>query len=241
MLELVEDTLCSASDRFVAALAPGVSALVAHHDVLVYSREGSTCTVHTPFVRAEETYDIVVSPRGDRAVILAGNYEPLDGSPPAGVPVLDVATGVVAYGIGQIRYAATAAFSAGGDTLFVAGDDANRQPQLVMVRAGDGVILRSVALPLIAGAIAPDPFRPWLYVAGFTWPDRRGHLLVFDRESLALMATLGAPDSVSGYAHFNVWARLVPSPSEQRVFVVSAYDLYSTDSRAFLTRFRTPP
>ena len=239
-LELVEDTLCGGSDRFVAALSPGVSASVAHHDVIVSVRDGSTCSGQ-PFIRAEETYDIAISPRGDRAVILAGNYSPLDGSPSLGVPVLDVPTGRLAYGVAPILRSPTAAFSAEGDTLFLAGLDEADRYLLLVLRAGDGLVLRSVALPFKASAIAPDASRPWLYVVGEDFSARQGRLLVFDRDSLGLRASLDVPDTIPGGLCCDHTARIVPSPPEQRVYVVNVSGFFGSNSSAFLTRFRTPP
>ena len=239
-VELLEDSLCGGSDRWVAALAPGVTASVGHHDVVVAVRQGVMCSFVSPFVRAEETYDIAISPRGDRAVILAGNYDPLDGSPSLGVPVLDVTTGQVAYGVAPILRSPTAAFSADGDTLFLAGLGGDGEVLLVL-RAGDGHVQRSVPLPFGASALALDPARPWLYVAGFAWPSRRGWLLVLDRDSLGLVASVGVPDTIPGGLCCDYTARIVPSPSEQRVYVVNVTGFNDDYSRAFLTRFRTPP
>jgi hypothetical protein len=64
---------------------------------------------------------------------------------------------------------------------------------------------------------------------------------VLDRDSLGPVAMLAAPDSIDGFWAFAYQARVIPSPSEQRVYVVSANDLYHVENRPFLTRFRTPP
>ena len=249
---LVEDSLCSTGDRFTAALAPGVSASAGRTGgtttfLTVFVREGSTCTPVLEVV-ALLAYDIVLSPRGDRAVVLADQYSsgssfPDPPPPPLGVPVIEAATGQLAYRIESILVAPTAAFSGDGDTLFLAGQawgDLFGQSHLTVVRFGDGVALRSRPLPLEATAIAPDASRPWLYVAGFT-PARQARLLVLDRESLEVVVTLAAPDSVDGFAAFGWGSRMILSPAEQRVYVVSANNPWHPVTRPFLTRFRTPP
>ena len=237
-VELVGDSLCGAG-HFVAELAPGRVVSVGAHDVAISLPDSATCT-RTFLAGAEGTYDVVHSPRGDRAVIIAFGY-PTGYGGTGGVPVLDVATGQVAYEITQIRANPSAAFSADGDTLFVTGDDAAAETVLLAVRAIDGQPLQSRSLPLQAWAVAPDPEHPWLYVTGYTSPGGLGQLLVFDRDSLTLLATVSAPDSVYGVICCDVAAHIIPSPAEQRVYVVSALEFREPTARAFLTRFRTPP
>jgi hypothetical protein len=191
-------------------------------------------------VRAEGTYDVMISPRGDRAVIIAFGYPPGFGGT-EGVPVLDATTGQVAYEVTEIRTNPAAAFSAEGETLFVAGKDAEGRQLLLALRAADGQRLRAVPLALNAWGIAPDPARPWLYVTGYTSPGGLGQLLVFDRGSLTLLTTVSAPDSVYGVICCDVAAHIIPSPAEQRVYIVSALEFREPAARAFLTRFRTPP
>jgi len=157
------------------------------------------------------------------------------------VLVVDVATGQVAYEVTEIRANPAATFSAEGETLFVAGKDAAGQQLLLALRAADGQRLRAVPLALVSWGIAPDPSRPWLFVTGYTSPEGLGQLLVFDRDSLALLATVGAPDSISGVICCDVAAHIIPSPAEQRVYIVSALEFREPTARAFLTRFRTPP
>jgi hypothetical protein len=230
-VQLLEDSLC-ATGHFVAEMAPGREVSVGTTGVSVSVRDGLTCAEN--LLQLGGTYDVVISPRGDRAVIIRFSNSL------SGVTVLDVETGQVVYEVAQIRGNSAAAFSAEGETLFVAGGDAAGQQVLLALRAADGQLLRAALLPLDSWAIALDPSRPWLYVNGYQ-PGYRGQVLVFDRDSLALLATVGVPDSVSGLHCCDVNARIVPSPAEQRLYIV--WTPYTRDpaDRAFLTRFRTPP
>jgi hypothetical protein len=235
-VELTEDSLCGAG-HFVAELAPGRVVSVGAHDVAISLPDSATCT-RSFLAGAEGTYDVVSSPRGDRAVIIAFGY-PTGYGGTGGVPVLDVATGQVAYEITQVRANPSAAFSADGDTLFVTGDDAAPETVLLAVRATDGQPLQSRSLALQAWAVAPDPERPWLYVTGHA--GGHGQLLVLDRASLALLATVGTPDTVNGFQCCDVVAHIVPSPAEQRVYVISTLEWWGPTYHAYITRFRTPP
>jgi hypothetical protein len=164
-----------------------------------------------------------------------------------GMPVLDVATGRIAYELGDELgdfFDSRAVFSADGDTLFVAENRAAGY-ELRALRAMDGQPLRSVALPLFqTSAIAVDPSRPWLYVVGTVSSFEEPHwrLLVFDRDSLALRASVVVPDSVDlPWLWGTHGVRIVPSPAEQRVYVVWTWSSRDATDRGFLTRFRTPP
>jgi hypothetical protein len=249
---MVDDSLCG-DGGFVAELAPGrtVSELSGLRSdaglgspISVWVRDSLGCS-ETRFETRYEgpaIHDVVISPRGDRAVIHA---LPQGGT---GMPVLDVATGQIAYELSD-PFLSRAAFSADGDTLFVAGNPAEYTGGgyvvLLALRPADGQPLRSVALPLFrTAAIAVDPSRPWLYVVGTagSFEEPHGRLLVVDRDSLALRAMVAVPDSVDvPWLVSTHGVRIVPSPSEQRVYVVWTYTSRDATDRAFLTRFRTPP
>jgi len=248
---MVDDSLCG-DGGFVAELAPGrtVSELSGLRSdaglgspISVWVRDSLGCS-ETRFETDHDgpaIGDVVISPRGDRAVIHA---LPRGGT---GMPVLDVATGRIAYELSD-PFLSRAAFSADGDTLFVARNPAENTGGgyvLLALRAVDGQPLRSVALPLFrTSAIALDPSRPCLYVVGTvgSFEEPHGRLLVFDRDSLALRAMVAVPDSVDVPWLVSTHAvRIVPSPLEQRVYVVWTYTSRDPTDRALLTRFRTPP
>ncbi len=126
--------------------------------------------------------DFVPSPRGDRLVLT--HCLTL-----ARVPVVDPVALSVAYYL-DLATAGGAAFTPGGDTLFIAGGDSTDTRRLLAVDPTNGrVLLQS---PPIVGnqAVALDPGHPWVYVAG----DVGGVTVeVFDRGTLDKVATLRAP------------------------------------------------
>jgi hypothetical protein len=244
-VELVDDSLCGGwYNAFAVELGHGRGLALGTDEVWLSYRDGLTCSrSHLVWAGAS---DVVISPRGDRAAIIAQGYGSrhyLDtANAPLGMPVIDVEGGRIAYEVGSLHGPSGAAFSNEGDTLFVVGRDASgRQEVLLALRAADGQLLRSLVVPLKSWAIAVDPVRPWVYVGGYTLPEGRTQLLVFDRKSLALLASVGAPDSVSGFTCCDFGTRIVPSPAEQRVYVVWAPHYRVEAAPAFLTRFRTPP
>ncbi len=121
------------------------------------------------------------------------------------------------YTIAVLTRAYSAAFTPGGDTLLVAGDSAN-EPVLLAIAAGSGAVLARAQLSggqfLGGRAVAVDPVRPWLYVG---WQGAHGnpfsvdsfYVDVYDRRSLALVATLRPPTTViqglPASQYFNDW------------------------------------
>jgi len=71
--------------------------------------------------RATAAIDVVRSPRGDRAALLAGTI-----GDAAGAPVVDVDLGRVGFRVAGLSAAQGGAFSSAGDTLFLAGTSAER-------------------------------------------------------------------------------------------------------------------
>ena len=237
-LELIEDSLCATPNKFVSQLAVGrtLAAASGAGGSVLLTRDSLGCVWTT--VPGSGTYDVVISPRGDRSVILAYGYGGF--GPSEGVPVLDVPTGHVAYAIPQITDDPTAAFSPEGETLFVAGRGESGV-SLVAVRADDGQVLYT--LPLALGGVlgmAVDPDHPWLFL--FATAERRERLLVIHRRSRELLTTLGVPDTVPPQTCCG--SHIIPSPVEHRVYIVEGLDLpYSsgTGARVLVTRFQTPP
>jgi hypothetical protein len=179
--------------------------------------------------------DVVRSPRGDRAVVLARTIG--DSAPPSGTPVVDVAVGRVGYRVNALHAPQGAAFSSGGDTLFLAGDS-SAAFVLVAVAASDGALLASRPLDFAPCAIAPDQARPWLYVAGVT-ASGQSRLEVFDRGTLMALTTLHVTSDIP-YGH-NL-CRILPNPVEHRVYVVDTWaGEHNPAAHAQRYSFETPP
>lgn len=68
------------------------------------------------FERYEETYEVVLSPRRDRAALLI-NWA----TNTSGVPIFDTRTGDTAYHVSALRNTKGAHFSANGNTLYLIG------------------------------------------------------------------------------------------------------------------------
>jgi hypothetical protein len=141
-----------------------------------------------------------VSPRGDRAL-------PTGGNGPA--PVFGLPSGTVAYMI-QGNAIGGAAFSQGGDTLFVSVDTG------VEVRdATTGAQLGEISVPSYGiYDIVVDAGRPWLYVLVDygSFPT----VFVVDRRTLTIAGRLG----INGGEVAPGWWRAVLSPAERRLYVM---------------------
>lgn len=124
----------------------------------------------------------VVSPRRDRVV-------PFDAFANGGVPVFDTVSLAPVYHLTSTT--GGAAFTDGGDTLFMHGD-----AELLMVDATSGTILARTAVHVGTGnsGVALDPVRPFVYVAGPV--NDRPVVEVFDRTTLLWVASLRIPASV---------------------------------------------
>ena len=149
-----------------------------------------------------------------------------------GVPVFDATVPGVAYTLTALPRTWTAAFSPGGDTLFVAGDDSAGGEVLLEVNAASGGVLARAPLSGAyygAGlAVAVDPMRPWVYVAWMAgsqpYVADTPAVDVYDRRSLVRVATLRASTSlfkaVPGDPFNPTWAwAFVPSPLERRLYL----------------------
>ncbi|MGH2668293.1 MAG: hypothetical protein ACRDH5_04090, partial [bacterium] len=221
------DTTSVATDHFVAVLGTGRWVVVNAAEFSIVACDSGSCTAES--VPAHLGSDVVRSPRRDRAALITQR----GGDPfAAGVPVVDVALGVVGYRVAALGAARGGAFSTGGDTLYLAGDSAAAS-LLVAVRAADGALLASRRLAYHPCAVAADQLRPWLFVAG------EAFLQVFDRRTLTSLTTLRVTsDSAYGAAP----CRILPNPLERRVYVVETWvGEYNPLARAHLYSFQTPP
>jgi hypothetical protein len=216
------------SDRWIV-LNGGLFSLVACESATVCTSEAIAGLVGT---------DVVRSPRGDRAALLARPSGPGAG-PTNGMPVVDVAGGAVAYRVPALSTVQGAAFTPDGDTLFLAGDSAGA-PALAAVVAADGARLATRTLGLSPCAVAVDGAQRWLYVAGLTTAaaDTTSVLQVLDRATLNVVTTLQVTGGV-GYG--DKLCRIVQNPVESRVYVVTTWaGEHNPAVHAQLYSFETP-
>ncbi len=128
----------------------------------------------------------VVSPRGDRVV-------PGRCGAAGGVPVFGLDTAGAAYTVTAIRETWGGEFTAGGDTLFQAADDSVGQSTLLELDAASGRVLARVPIDEIGLDVRIDPNGAWIYVAGAAGGAGAPFVSVFDRTTLARVATLRIP------------------------------------------------
>ena len=229
------DTAPVMTENLVAVPAAGRSIVLGSDTVFVSACAGGTCT--TEAVPGTEGRDVVRSPRGDRAALLTR----LVGNPGApGAPVVDVALGKVAYRIATLSEARGAAFSGGGDTLYVAGRSASASNTftLAAVRAADGAPLTSRALEFAPCAVATDPGGAWLYVAGLT-DAGQSRLQVLDRASLDAITMLHVTSSAV-FGHDDRLCHIMPNPTGHLVYIVDSQAEHDSAARAHLFSFETP-
>lgn len=233
----VADSLPWGSERFAAELAPGRSLYPTHHWFALAACDTGACTVGEP-IRAESVRDVVISPRGDRAVPLASTM-------PGGALVLDARAASVSYVIPELVNATSALFSQGGDTLYLAGTDTASAHVLLVLRAADGQRLGAVPLPTTSLALAFDPLRPWVYSPRLHVEGGALSLVleVRDRSTLAIIAAPAAPAGSFCFFCLDI-VRVLPSPLEQRVYLANtlfAPYFYAPGQAAQLIIFDTPP
>ena len=197
-------------------LARGSWLVASHHYVVIKTGSVATGFVSGPQIAIEAPDNYAISPRGDRVVPTLG-YSYAGG----GMPVFDPARPGVAYYLTGLPDVANAIFSDGGDTLYVTGWGSSGDAELRAVDAATGRLLARTATRAAGGDIALDPVRPYLYVAGAVGD--APVVEVFDRASLALVATLRMPPGrlpfdprVIVYSDFVT----VMYPSARQLFVV---------------------
>jgi hypothetical protein len=217
-------------DRFIDQRAGLVVVPGSHQTFLI--RCDTACVSNR--IDNESPFDVVYSPAGDRAVVLA--YSATD----TGAPVLDVATGNVSYYVDRLESAEAAVWSDEGDTLYLAGGDSLQVggPNFLMaLRSADGHAFRTVTVPFRTCGLALDPIRPLLYAAGHVRGTGQPVLAVFDRATHEPVTLLGAEMYAWGFP-----CMVLPSPLERRIYVIESAD-GGFDSRiqAPIARFETPP
>ncbi len=228
------DTTSVLSVRFVAVLSAGRWVAVDGQNFSVHACDGASCT--SELISGTLSRDVVRSPRGDRAALLS---RVLGDSGTAGVPVVDVALGKVGYRVAALSAAHGAAFSSGGDTLYLAGDSLAAFA-LVAIRASDGAVLTARRLDYEPCAVASDPVAPWVYVAGLSQASGRSLLQVFDRGTMDLITTLRVTSAIA-YGDRSRLCRIMPNPIEHRVYVVDTWaGEHNPAAHAQLYSFETP-
>jgi hypothetical protein len=231
------DTANVLTEHVVAVLATGRSVVLGGDAIAVIACGVGGCTSDS--VRGTQGRDVVRSPRGDRAALLTRVVgDP--GTP--GTPVVDVSTGMVAYRVSSLREARGAAFSGGGDTLYLAGaQHASPTFALAVVRAEDGAPLTSRTLDFEPCAVAVDPAGRWVYAAGLGGGAAgRSRLVVFDRASLTVIATLGVTSSAA-FGHPERLCHLIPNSIGHLLYVVdTGAGEHDPAARAQLFSFETP-
>jgi hypothetical protein len=181
--------------RFAAELGPGRWLLTSHHRVSSWSRDSTGAWTTTEYSLGE-SYDLVISPRGDWAVPI-GAY-----SYPAGTPVFSASAAGPAYVLSDFSEIWGAQFSDDGDTLLVVATPTdttgNGGAVLAALRASDGTVIRSVRALGGANGLVLDPGRPWLYLIGYS-PGLSGPAVqVYERATFTPITVLHVPSP--GYA-----------------------------------------
>jgi hypothetical protein len=224
----------AATERLVAILAAGRSVVLGGAAVAVNACTAGTCTSES--VPGTEGRDVVRSPRGDRAALLTR----LVGDPGTpGSPVVDVALGTIAYRATALREAWGAAFSAAGDTLYLAGTTPAGRFALAALRAADGAALAARALDFAPCAVAVDPGGEWLYVAGLA-ESGQSRVQVFKRTSLHAVATLHVP-AAAAFGQGSRLCHVIPNPIGHLLYVVDTQGgEHDPAARAQLFNFETP-
>ena len=231
----LSDTTPDMTDHFVAVLRTGRWIVLTASHFSLHACDAGSCTSDS--IPGTAGSDVVRSPLGDRAVLLA---QAIGDPQTPGVPVVDVAAGNIGYRIPALSAAQGAAFSPDGDTLYLAGDSAATFA-LVAVRASDGAGLISRRLDYAPCAVAVDPSRPWLFVAGVVPTPSPPHsfLQVFDRWTMNSLTTLHV---VSDTAFGLNLCRIASDPIGRRVYVVDTWaGEHNPTAHAQLYSFETPP
>jgi hypothetical protein len=197
--------------RLAVELAPAHWAVVSHHEWQLFTPDSSA------WYWVNETFNVAISPSGDRIVPIANNYGV------GGIPVFSPASAAPVYRLTGFVDVLGADFSEHGDTLFVAGvpapgdSAAQANPVLAAIASSDGVMLMSAPLRYEAENLIVDPSRPWVYIVGTTWGSGRVTVHVVDRATLAPVATLMGPP---GSAEFIGLVYPVLDAAGRKLFIV---------------------
>ncbi len=186
--------------RQAAQLAPDAWLVTTSQAWQLYTRpDALTSYQATTQGGGQDPQGIVLSPRGDRAVMRVDRY-------PSGIAVIDVTHQGVAFLV-QLTSILGAAFSGDGAQLAVAGDTGNHFPgtsagfpsRVQLLSADDGAVLASRDLDDEAFAVAFDPSAPRVLVgiSRRVGGVARPAIVVLNRADLAPIATLEAPEAAA--------------------------------------------
>ena len=225
------DTASALTMYFVAVLKAGRWVVARNAEFTVNACDSVACSSES--IAATGAIDVVRSPRGDRAALLAGTT-----GDAAGAPVVDVNLGRVGFRVAGLSAAQGGAFSSAGDTLYLAGTSASAFA-LVAINAADGQSLTTRSLDFSPCAVGLDQARPWLYVAGVNPTSGQSVLQVFDRRTMDAITTLHVTTDIP-YGH--ALCRIMPNPVEHRVYVAETWaGEHNASVHAQLYTFETPP
>lgn len=244
-----------ATHRVIAQLGPGRWLVSEQNDFTLWAC-ADVCTNTSAGIPPDvpgQVDGIHLAPSlGDRAAVDARSV-----AGATGVPVINTATATVAYWEPSLAWSEGAAFSSGGDTLFIAGGDSTTggHSWMFVLRASDGLVLDSVPLAVRPGDLALDPGGRWIYVSGQYASYHVGYwvvasgLEIVDRPTLrpvSVMLSDSLPAPLSGASGSKY--RLVLDPADRRGYVLRT-DLYQVPDAAnwpwtattYLFGFSTPP
>jgi hypothetical protein len=248
---LIARTFTALTDTFpggsfpAAQLGPGHWVILGgtHQSYQLWQRQpgGGVAQVGADIACVEPAAALVFSPRGDRVIPPDCNGT----TPVFDVPGFQLAYTIPSNGVG-------AAFTPGGDSLFIVG--AGYPPQrLLLLDATDGHQMGAATIPsqpakgILGGPdVMADPVLPWVYVVG--WINGEGPNIgpvvwVYDRRTLALVAEMRAPSSVAAANPYWNGFALMPDPLEHRLYVidVNGYFGNAPPSRTTIYEFEVGP
>lgn len=220
--------------RLAAQLGPNTWLASYHHQICTVG-PGNPGQCQT----LEETNAVRISPRGDVATPLihyAFN---------TGVPVYDATSGVPRYYVGELRSSGGAAFNSSGDTLFLVGEDATASAATTRILALEpltGTRLAEASFAPVGYLYDLALLGPWLVLAAAE-PSliSRPLVIILDRDSLTVTATLRAPATVTCWTIFCGELQIVADLSAAYLLETSGFD-YSLPFgfRSFIYRFEVP-
>lgn len=177
-------------------------------DIVSRSPSGGFTTTSSNIACSQPT-GFAISPRGDRVV-------PGRCLAPSGIPVFDPRAAGVAYVLTAWHQTWGGEFSASGDTLVQAAVDSLGQNVLFAVDPTAGRILGRASLEAIGLDARIDPNGSWVYVAGLVGNIGPPFIAVFDRVSLARVATLRIP---AGVAYPSGDFELISNSPDRRLYL----------------------
>jgi len=219
----------------VVELSAGTWLMAAHHFYRIIKNG-----VASPDTPLEESERAVFSP--DRSLVALTT----DGGPAP--PVLEAATGSVRYAL-PLEPVGAAAFTSGGDSLFVVGWDLSRpagqRGRLATVASGTGQLLDDAQVPEGNWAnIVLDPRGRWIYVTEYSTAD----VLVIDRHGMTPVVPLQVVGPCTGLPYGCDFGQVGTGvdPVQRRLHVLGALNwefasLFDGNLTSPIADFSLPP